>query len=54
LPLDDEADDGTNGHFPIPVTENGQGPADAHEAVMTVCWCSKPNCTLFYGDDRFT
>lgn len=55
LPQDDEPDDGTNGHFPITVTEKGEGPADGEpEAFATQCWCHKPNCTLFYGDDRFT
>lgn len=54
LPLVDEEDDGCNGHFPIVVTEDGQGPADnTPEAFMTVCWCHLPNCMLFYGDDRF-
>lgn len=54
LPQDDEPDDGTNGHFPIEVTEDRQGPADGTpEAFMTMCWCQKPNCMMFYGDDRF-
>lgn len=54
LPLDDEPDDGCNGHFPIVVTEDGNGPADnTPQAFMTVCWCGKPGCMLFYGDDRF-
>lgn len=26
-------------HFPIDVNANGEGPAEPHERVRTVCWC---------------
>jgi hypothetical protein len=37
-------------HFPIPVTEDGHGPADPAVSVRTQCWCGNPRCMLFYGN----
>ena len=34
-------------HFPMPINAEGNGPAEAYEAIGTVCWCGVNGCTKF-------
>ena len=36
---------GLPAHIPMPVTRDGQGPAEPHQADHTICWCGT-DCPL--------
>lgn len=53
-PADAIGEDDLPVHFPIVVDILGRGPCpeSAPEAFKTTCWCSDPDCTKFYGQER--